>query len=71
MGILRAPTPIKWTRKLGSSDVKKADSKTEAEKKLPLLTEADEAKAKAVADHCMFESHSQRDWCFEHPLLSN
>ena len=63
-------TPIKRTRRRGSRDVNKAYLKTEAEKKQPLLTGADEAKAKALADHGMFESHSQRDWCFEHPLLA-
>ena len=70
-GILRTPTPIKRTRKRGSRDVKNTYVKTEAENKLPLLTDADEAKAKELADEGMFESHSQRYWCFEHPLLSN
>ena len=65
------PTPIKRTRWRGSRDVKKVYLKTEAEKKLPLLTDADEAKAKAMADEGIFESHSERYWCFEHPLLSN
>ena len=64
------PTPIKRTRRRGSRDVNKAYLKTEAERKLPLLTAADEAKARELADEGMFESHSQRDWCFEHPLLT-
>ena len=65
------PTPIKRTRRRGSRDVKTVYLKTEAQKTQPLLTDADEAKAKAMADEGMFESQSQRDWCFEHPLLSN
>ena len=64
------PTPIKRTRRRGSRDVKKAYLKTGAEKNTPLLIAADEAKARELADEGIFEGHSQRDWCFDHPLLS-
>ena len=64
------PTPIKRPRRRGSRDVNKTYLKTEAENKLPLLTAADEAKARELADEGTFESDSQRDWCFEHPLLT-
>ena len=62
------PTPIKRTRRRG--DLAKAYLKTETKKKLPLLTAADEAKARESADAGSFEGHIQRDWCFEHPMLS-
>ena len=64
------PTPIKRTRRRGSRDVKKAYLNTDSDRKLPLLTAADEAKARELEDAGMFESHSQRYWCFEHTLLT-